>query len=113
MSLSGWNEQEEGWYDITDIDDGEVTFVEYLNSRDFTVEYDEGSRPPQDAGNVEPETMIFIPDSDDSEEALLIVGYKTSASIVAYSFNCGIHRQYEVQPVTATLDPTPDGTDDT
>jgi len=88
-------------YDITDIDDGEVTFVEFLNSRDFSIDYDEGSRPPQDAGNVEPETLIFVPDSDDSEEALLIVGYKTSASIVAYSFDCGCHREYGVDAVAA------------
>ena len=100
-------------YDITDIDDGEVTFVEFLNSRDFTVEYDEGSRPPQDAGNVEPETLIFVPDTDDSEEALLIVGYKTSASIVAYSFDCSCHREYGVNEVSAPIATTEDDHSDT
>jgi len=98
-------------YDITDIDDGEVTFVEFLNSRDFSVHYAEGSRPPESAGNVEPETMVFVPDTDDSEEALLVVGYKTSASIAVYSFNCGCHRQYEVDSNTQTA-PIPSATDD-
>ena len=41
--------------------------------------------------------MIFIPDSedDDTETALLIVAYKTSASLSVYSFNCGCHRDYK------------------
>lgn len=82
-------------YDITDIDDGNVQFVEYLNARDFSVEYDDDSRPPKQAGPVEPETLIFIADDESSEgTALLIVGYKTSASIGVYSFNCGANRNY-------------------
>jgi len=69
--------------------------VEYLNARDFSVEYDDDSRPPKQAGPVEPETLIFIADDESSEgTALLIVGYKTSASIGVYSFNCGANRNY-------------------
>merc|ERR1719361_2823004 len=82
-------------YDITDIDDNNVHFVEYLNSRDLSVDYTEGTRPPQSAGNVEPETLIFVPDVDD-EEALLIVGYKTSASIVAYTFDCASYADHDL-----------------
>jgi len=82
-------------YDITDIDDNDVHFVEYLNSRDLSVDYSEGTRPPQSAGNVEPETLIFVPDVDD-EEALLIVGYKTSASIVAYTFDCASYADHDL-----------------
>ena len=85
-------------YDITDIDDGEVHFVQYMNSRDFSVASDDDERPPKIAGDVEPETLIFIPDTDDDDDdgstALLMVGYKTSASIGIYSFDCSANRNY-------------------
>eukprot|EP00484_Ammonia_sp_Unknown_P024484 CAMPEP_0197024266 /NCGR_PEP_ID=MMETSP1384-20130603/4854_1 /TAXON_ID=29189 /ORGANISM="Ammonia sp." /LENGTH=1024 /DNA_ID=CAMNT_0042452623 /DNA_START=89 /DNA_END=3163 /DNA_ORIENTATION=- len=99
-------------YDITDVDRDEVYFVEYLNSRDFTVTYDLSARPPESAGDVEPETMIFVQDTDSTEQALLFVAYKTSASIGVYSFDCGSHRNYNRDNKPTPIDPIETGTAD-
>eukprot|EP01083_Nonionella_stella_P288918 983169_1 len=82
-------------YDITNIDDGVVTFVEYLHTRDFDIDYEDDTRPPENAGDLEPETLLFVTDDDDDALAYLIVGYKTSASIGMYAFDCGINRGYD------------------
>jgi len=49
---------------------------------------------------VEPETLIFIGDNAESTStALLMVGYKTSASIGVYSFDCNAKREYMAKPM--------------
>ena len=74
-------------YDITDIDDNNVY---------FTVEYGYNTRPPINAGDVEPETLVWISDDTGSDGmAYLVIGYKTSASIGVYSFDCGANRTYD------------------
>ena len=73
-------------YDMTDIKD--IEFVQYLNSRDFDVEYEEDTRPPEDAGDVAPEQLRYI-EGDVYGVPLLFAAYTESSSIAIYKVNCG------------------------
>jgi len=76
-------------YDFTDIDD--IVFVDYVNSRNFSANYPEemeDQRPPENAGDIGPEQMRFIPE-DIYGEPLLVVSYPQSASIAMYRIDCG------------------------
>jgi len=78
-------------YDFTDIDN--ITYVEYVNNRNFSANFSEemeeaGKRPPENAGDIGPEHLKFVPD-DVYGEALLLVSNPQSASITMYSVDCG------------------------
>eukprot|EP01084_Bolivina_argentea_P098920 177822_1 len=73
-------------YDFTNIDD--VQYVDYVNNRNFSVYYDEDVRPPENAGDVAPEHLIFI-NEEEYGEAILIVTNTQSSSISMYRIDCG------------------------
>ena len=78
-------------YEFTDIDD--VVFAGYVNNRNFSANFSEameeaGIRPPDNAGDIGPEHLKFIP-SDHYGEALLLVSNPDSASITMYRVDCG------------------------
>lgn len=68
---------------------------EYLSTRDFTIDISKTIRPSEASVDIEPETLVFISDNNNSNGiAYLIVGYPTSVSFGVYSFNCGENRNY-------------------
>ena len=73
-------------YDFTDIDN--ITFVDYVNNRDFNMEWDEDVRPPEGAGDIGPEQIRFVPEQYYGEP-LLVVSYPQSASVTMYRIDCG------------------------
>ena len=74
-------------YDFTDLDD--IVFADYVNNRNWTANYsNEEVRPPENAGDIGPEQMRFIP-GDIYGEALLVVSNPQSASITMYRIDCG------------------------
>eukprot|EP01083_Nonionella_stella_P307306 1079555_1 len=73
-------------FDISKIDEGCmgcIQYVEYFNSRNFTVTWEEDTRPPENAGDVGPEQMRFI-DESVYGAPLLFVTYPESSSIAMY-----------------------------
>lgn len=74
-------------YEITNLDDGEAKYVEYINNRDFNVEYDENERPPEIAGDVGPEQLRFV-NEDIYGKPLLIVANAESSSVTIYRIDC-------------------------
>jgi len=93
-------------YDFTDIDN--ITYVEYVNNRNFSANFteemrDAGIRPPENAGDIGPEHLKFVSD-DVYGEALLLVSNPNSASITMYSVDCG---EPTTDPTTSpSVDPT-------
>eukprot|EP00483_Globobulimina_turgida_P000334 UN00334 len=84
-------------YDFTDIDN--ITFVDYVNNRNFSIAYDEELiRPPTEAGDIGPEQMTFVP-GNIYGEALLLVSNPQSASVTMYAVDCGPSIQ-ETKPFT-------------
>jgi len=74
-------------YDITNLDDGEVQYIEYINNRDFTVEYLSGTRAPEEAGDVGPEQVRFVAE-DVFGMPLLLVANAESSSVTMYRIDC-------------------------
>jgi len=78
-------------YDFTDIDN--VVFADYVNNRNFSANFSEAMeealiRPPDNAGDIGPEHLKFIPGYHYGE-ALLLVSNPQSASITMYRVDCG------------------------
>jgi len=70
-------------YKITDPHDPE--FVQYVNTRDFSVEpeddIEEGDAPADAAGDLGPEGLAFVSEEDSPvDDALLVVGFETSGT---------------------------------
>ena len=70
-------------YDVSDPRD--PGFVQYLNTRDFSVDpeddIDEGDQPADAAGDLGPEGLTFVSAADSPiDDALLIVGFETSGT---------------------------------
>jgi len=94
-------------YDFTDIDN--ITYVDYVNNRNFSANFSEemeeaGIRPPENAGDIGPEHLKFVPDNIYGE-ALLVVSNPQSASITMYSVDCG-----DAPRTTTTVGPHDDDT---
>eukprot|EP00484_Ammonia_sp_Unknown_P013020 CAMPEP_0197074234 /NCGR_PEP_ID=MMETSP1384-20130603/211006_1 /TAXON_ID=29189 /ORGANISM="Ammonia sp." /LENGTH=606 /DNA_ID=CAMNT_0042513075 /DNA_START=51 /DNA_END=1871 /DNA_ORIENTATION=+ len=75
-------------YDATFIDDGIVSFVEYVNNRDWNVTVPKDTRAPEEAGDFGPEQMRFVPENVYGT-AYLMVANADSASVTAYTVDCG------------------------
>jgi len=88
-------------YDITDLDN--VTFVEYVNSRNFSVLYDKDIRPPINGGDTAPEQLWFI-EEEVYGKALVFGAFTESSSILIYSVDCGTATTSE--PITTTTTTT-------
>ena len=70
-------------YDVSD--PGDPGFVQYRNTRDFSVDpeddIDEGDQPADAAGDLGPEGLTFVAAADSPiDDALLIVGFETSGT---------------------------------
>merc|ERR1712019_147535 len=75
-------------FDITGLDDGNAEFVQYFNNQNYTIEFEEDTRPPETAGDIGPEQLRFI-DESVYGEPLLFVAYPESSSVTIYSVDCG------------------------
>ena len=75
-------------FNITDLDNGNVEYVEYFNTQNYSIEFDEDARPPESAGDIGPEQLRFV-DEDVYGTALLFVAYPESSSVTIYSVDCG------------------------
>merc|ERR1712129_576929 len=75
-------------FDITNLDDGNVEYLQYFNNQDYSIEFEEDTRPPESAGDIGPEQLRFI-DESVYGEALLFVAYPESSSVSIYSIDCG------------------------
>lgn len=73
-------------YDFTDIDN--IVFADYVNNRNFSFDYDDDFRPPEEAGDIGPEQLRFIPESKYGAP-LLVVSNPQSASVTMYRIDCG------------------------
>lgn len=67
----------------------EPTFVQYINSRDFSVDPEdaigEGDAPADVAGALAPEGVEFVSEEDSPvDDALLAVGFETSGPRTLY-----------------------------
>ena len=74
-------------YDFTDIEN--ITFADYYNNRNFSLEYDDSGRPPQEAGDIGPEQMRWIDGDIYGNDPLLVVSNPQSASVTMYRIDCG------------------------
>jgi hypothetical protein len=74
-------------YDATLIDEGIVTFVEYVNNRDWNVTVSKDVRASEEAGDFGPEQIRFVSE-DVYGTAFLMVANADSASVTAYSVYC-------------------------
>eukprot|EP01083_Nonionella_stella_P094460 265006_1 len=84
-------------FDITGIDDGQIEFVEYFNAENYTVTWEEDTRPPEHVGDIGPEQMRFV-NEDIYGVPLLIVAYPESSSVAMYRIDCG-------EAVISTMNP--------
>ncbi len=73
-------------YDITDIDNGNGKFIEYINNRNWDIDITEGERASEEAGDIGPEQIRFI-NENVYGVALLVVASTESASITIYRIN--------------------------
>ncbi len=73
-------------YDITDIDNGNVMFVEYENNRNWDVSIVKGERASEKAGDIGPEQIRFI-EENVYGVPLLVVASADSASVQVQVFN--------------------------
>jgi hypothetical protein len=68
-------------YDVTEPERSE--FVQYVNSRDFTIDDVEADVDQVDLG---PESSVYIPAADSpTGQALLVVGHEVSGTIAVYA----------------------------
>lgn len=74
-------------YEVTDVDNDGVKWVDYVNNINYSIEYNEGERPPRSAGDVSPEQLKFI-DEKVYGVPLLFVSNEQSSSITIYRVDC-------------------------
>ena len=74
-------------YEVTDVDNDGVKWVDYVNNINYSIEYSEQRRPPESAGDVGPEQLRFI-DEGVYGVPLLIASNEQSSSITVYRIDC-------------------------
>merc|ERR1712156_549820 len=72
-------------YDITKVEESQ--FMQYFNDRDFGVEFEKDTRPPEEAGDTAPEQLRYI-EEDVYGVPLLFATFSESSSISIYTVDC-------------------------